>query len=732
MQQRSANIAARPLTGLAAPSPPLVLRAARSPQPAALPATTGQLPSGPTDVAPDVLLSLQDERTRSGREASTSGRPGADAPGSTRTDGALAIVPRTRARAARALGAPGYLPGAGAAPTAAAEGGSAPGGAPGVAAGGAAGALVQHVVDGLTQAPWADDALRAEVAEARAKGQRCAARPDPPAALSDWLQRASVSRHWLAIAAAAAEAGGGVAALRVDALEKLIHALAGDGEGEGSEGPSRALGPKQPQAARGARGEAGSEALAAARSAVARAACERLEDLLQQGAAGAGPAPLGVERAASAALGSADGADASSAAGMLWGLARYQVAPAAPDAYNPLLLVAASGPGGLAPAAVHKALLAADRLSLEPPAGWAQGLLLGGAARLGEAASLWELVDLLGAAAAKLGPAAEGAGLEWREAFLPAALEVAARRAPPPAPARQQRRRDEPGQQQQQHDGDAGEVERAEAEVEDQGESLESWDQEGDSEGGRSQQRLPLLRGAEVCAFLSAAARSARWLRPTGVWVSRLLQAYGRCPPEPEILPVLLPLLPRLLRDPPDWARRNRRLLRLLAGGRAAEAGVAAATPGQLAELAEACAALEFGGARRELLTWHGSAVLRLGRGCPLDELVRIREAYISLKHWPREDRLRLLLTQAAGRMATIQRKRDEKLAIRRRVQLKQRSQLFAKIKRERLKRLRKLRFGQGWGATRRQAADAARGREVKATWAQRKLRPPGKMQRRF
>jgi hypothetical protein len=110
----------------------------------------------------------------------------------------------------------------------------------------------------------------------------------------------------------------------------------------------------------------------------------------------------------------------------------------------------------------------------------------------------------------------------------------------------------------------------------------------------------------------------------------------------------------------------------------------------------------------------------------------QIREAYISLKHWPREDRLRLLLTQAAGRMATIQRKRDEKLAIRRRVQLKQRSQLFAKIKRERLKRLRKLRFGQGWGATRRQAADAARGREVKATWAQRKLRPPGKMQRRF
>jgi hypothetical protein len=110
----------------------------------------------------------------------------------------------------------------------------------------------------------------------------------------------------------------------------------------------------------------------------------------------------------------------------------------------------------------------------------------------------------------------------------------------------------------------------------------------------------------------------------------------------------------------------------------------------------------------------------------------QIREAYLDLGHRPADDRLRVLLAAAAGRGATIARKTAARAATRLRVALKQRSKLFAKIKRARRRRLRELRFGQGWRATRRQAADAAAGRPVAPTWWQRRLRPPGRMRRRF
>jgi len=110
----------------------------------------------------------------------------------------------------------------------------------------------------------------------------------------------------------------------------------------------------------------------------------------------------------------------------------------------------------------------------------------------------------------------------------------------------------------------------------------------------------------------------------------------------------------------------------------------------------------------------------------------QIREAFILLRYWPSEQKLQLLLTQAGGRKATLDRKAAEKAALRHHIHQKQRSQLHNKLHRARLRAQRRLRFGQGWWPTAKQAEDARAGRPVKATWQQRKLRPPGKMQRRF
>ncbi len=113
-------------------------------------------------------------------------------------------------------------------------------------------------------------------------------------------------------------------------------------------------------------------------------------------------------------------------------------------------------------------------------------------------------------------------------------------------------------------------------------------------------------------------------------------------------------------------------------------------------------------------------------------ETKKIREAFILLRHQPTEPRLRQLLGQAAGRLETIERKREAVLARRRHVTLKQRAKYFNKLARARLRARRRLRFGMGWRATGRQERDAAAGRPVNATWWQRRMRPPGKMERRF
>jgi hypothetical protein len=117
---------------------------------------------------------------------------------------------------------------------------------------------------------------------------------------------------------------------------------------------------------------------------------------------------------------------------------------------------------------------------------------------------------------------------------------------------------------------------------------------------------------------------------------------------------------------------------------------------------------------------------------CAALALPQIREGFALLGYTPREDRLRSLLSAAGARMAAIARRVAERAEIKHRVYLKKRATHFNKIARARRRRLKQLRFGQGWAATAWQAAQAARGREVEATWRQRKLRPPGRMRRRF
>lgn len=132
----------------------------------------------------------------------------------------------------------------------------------------------------------------------------------------------------------------------------------------------------------------------------------------------------------------------------------------------------------------------------------------------------------------------------------------------------------------------------------------------------------------------------------------------------------------------------------------------------------------------------------------------QIRESYIALDYWPSEEKLRALLSRAAACMATLTRNLEARAALRRRVQLKQRSQLFNKLHRQRRKLQKKLmwrrraaeaagklggswgeagrKVGQGWPMTKAQREAARRGREVEPTWHQRKMKPPGKMGRRF
>jgi hypothetical protein len=199
-----------------------------------------------------------------------------------------------------------------------------------------------------------------------------------------------------------------------------------------------------------------------------------------------------------AALRSATAADGTAAAGLLWALARYQRPPPAPGAYSPLLIAVLRGGARLAPAEVVRALLAADRLGVDPDGSWGVQLLDESSGRLGDAGDLFDLAELARAAGAAAAPAQPGEA--WCAALRGAALGVAARRAGV-VPAGSG-----PGAVQGSQ-GTAGAV-----------------PQQGATAAGAA---APALLGEEVAALLSMMVRYP-WLQPRGSFLSQLLELYAR------------------------------------------------------------------------------------------------------------------------------------------------------------------------------------------------------------
>jgi hypothetical protein len=525
-----------------------------------LPAQPPKQQPAPPDVAPELLLALQQqERLASGAGASTSGGGGEGGGGGS----GGAIVPRTRARVARAAGAPGYrFPQA-------APGGGAP---PASALAALLGSLGVAAAPGAAAEPWAQ-AVCAQVEDAAAAGRSCAAAPDPPAALAAWLGERGAA-HWLPLVAAV-DAAGGLGGLPVDALEGLVHAAA-----------ACAGAPVDSNTTEAAEAAAPPPALALARAAFVERVCEAMLQQLAPAADGSGsqgsgdatsgangagqtaaaPPPLPIERAAAllrslallrarppqlllqallaplagalhgappgllaglacdaatagallraswlaalrdAALAAAEGADGAAAVGLLWALARYQQFPPAPGAYAPLLDGALRGAADLAPADATRALTAVNALGADPGGSWAVALLDASAGRLPEAADLFELAQLARAGGAAAAPSRPRT--EWSDALRGAALAVAARRAGVV-----------PG-------GGGG------------GGGGSGDGAEDGQEGAALADGAPLATdgagapGASLCADEVAALLQAmvryRWLRPRGTFLSQLLQLYAR------------------------------------------------------------------------------------------------------------------------------------------------------------------------------------------------------------
>jgi hypothetical protein len=198
---------------------------------------------------------------------------------------------------------------------------------------------------------------------------------------------------------------------------------------------------------------------------------------------------------------------------------RYQQAPATPDEYLPLLSAIQGDAHLLTPLAANRALVAASRLQLAPPDGWAVAVVEGSSRRLHDAADLAELARLLRAATAAVAPGRPSS--KWASAFTRAAAEVAERRAPR-ATARQHEKERGEGR------GAGGsESSREDGGAEDEEEVVEV----GLGLGGASEatEQVPegLLSGGEVAGLLSA-MRPFGWLRPGSDWVAALLTLYNR------------------------------------------------------------------------------------------------------------------------------------------------------------------------------------------------------------
>jgi hypothetical protein len=189
--------------------------------------------------------------------------------------------------------------------------------------------------------------------------------------------------------------------------------------------------------------------------------------------------------------------------------------------------------------------------------------------------------------------------------------------------------------------------------------------------------------------------------------------------PELAACPQLLLLASQLLQDAPAFAVRYRSLLvRLL---EPLQLHFNLLTPEQLAQAAEVCAVYQFG-AGKEWVRWHGAAVLRIGRAFPLLALSRVRDAYRS-QEVAAEPQLQQLLDTVPWR---LQRMQDKEAAAARGAA--RRATITAKNEQRR----------------RQNEADAAasqqqgcrgmgwQGPPGKGAWRQRKLKPPGTLERRF
>lgn len=118
-----------------------------------------------------------------------------------------------------------------------------------------------------------------------------------------------------------------------------------------------------------------------------------------------------------------------------------------------------------------------------------------------------------------------------------------------------------------------------------------------------------------------------------------------------------------------------------------------------------------------EWFRWHAAAVLRFGRTYPLDGLARIREMYSHLEVVP-EERMQQMLHTVPWRLKLQQQRQlqQEKLARHKATLTTKNEQRRRQNEMDRARRERK----------------AAAGLGDRKQWRQRKLKPPGTLDRKF
>ncbi|KAF8070916.1 hypothetical protein HT031_000997 [Scenedesmus sp. PABB004] len=414
-----------------------------------------------------------------------------------------------------------------------------------------------------------------------------------------------------------------------------------------------------------------------------------------------------------------DGDVGAAIARLLDGLSLYPGPHIVAQQLQPLLAAAQPHLGALSAREQHQLLTAAAALQLAPDAE-----LLDAAAAAALSRITWARRQPSPAAALPLGEAAlllqglaaagHAPGAAWWEAWTEHCLGVAAATslAHPAAAAAPQRllaRADEAGVF-------GGEVLRA-AELEQQ---EAAWAAAAAAQAGHAQPpHAPPLRAevvSELCLLLQQLGRP---LPP--IQLCALLEAYVRSGYEPAATPQLLLVAAQGLPSAPGFAADNRLLLQRLLSPLQERFSELSAE--QLAQAAEACVAYDCRPGV-EWFRWHGAAVLRLGRVCPLEALARVRQAYAQLGV-AAEERLRVLLDTVPWRLQRqAERARGaERLAA-------QGAALAAKNEQRRRQNAADAAARGARGRGQRPAG--APGPEGRQAWRARKLKPPGTLDRKF